>query len=301
MATESKHHNVDVFTQILISGFVLGAVYALSAAGMTIVFGVSGVLNLAHGGIVTIAAMVAWYIATHLNCGILVGGLSGVASAVVVSYLLYVLVIIPLGQSRHITKEELPVFQLVATLLVALILHGILGFFFGSTPVATPPVIHGVIHVSGNAVPKNNLFIGAVAWLVLVGLKLFISFTQLGKAMTAASMSPKGLAIVGYSMRRVYFVVWGLYGLLAGVAGVLLSSFMGASTGAALNLTAIAFIIVVLGGLGSVLGSLVGAYILGFLSTITAYLISPALSVLPGLFLLVVVLYVRPKGLFGTH
>jgi branched-chain amino acid transport system permease protein len=162
-------------------------------------------------------------------------------------------------------------------------------------------MIDGVLRIGGNTVPLNSLLIGAVAWLVLIGLWLFISHTRLGKAMLAASMSPKGLAIVGYDIGRIHIVVWGLYGLVVGIAGVLLASFTSASGEVATNLTAISFTIVVLGGLGNILGSLVGAYILGFLSTITAFLISPAVSELPGLVLLVLVLYIRPQGLFGRR
>jgi len=292
---------MDLLIQILISGFILGAIYALAAAGMTIIFGISGILNLAHGGIIVLAALVAWYTSQHLGLGTYLGDLVGIIASIVVTYLLYVLVILPLERFRHISTAEKHVFQLVATLLVALILQGVLEWFFGATPVATPPMLEGVVQIAGNNVPKNSLLIGVVAWVVLIGLWFFTSYTRLGKAMLAASMSPKGLAIVGYDIRKVHVMVWGIYGLLAGVAGVLLASFVGASADVAINLTAISFTIVVLGGLGNVFGSLVGAYILGFLSTITAFLISPSISQIPGLVLLVVILYLRPQGLFGRH
>ncbi len=292
---------MDLFIQILISGFIIGAIYALGAAGMTAIFGISGVLNLAHGAIVVLAAMLAWYVALHTDLGIYLAALAGVLGAVANTYLLYGLVILPLERFRHIPPEEKHVFQLVATLLVALIIQGVLEWAFGATPVTTPPMIQGVVHIGGNTVPKNSLLIGAVAWIVLIGLWLLISHTRLGKAMLAASMSPKGLAIVGHDIGRIHLAIWGLYGLVVGIAGVLLASFTSASSQVATQLTAISFTIVVLGGLGNVLGSLVGAYILGFLSTLTAFLISPAISELPGLFLLVLVLYVRPQGLFGSR
>lgn len=292
---------MNLIIEILISGFIIGAIYALGAAGLTIIFGVSGVLNLAHGAIVVVASLVAWYCALQLNMGIYLGGLVGIAAAIVTTYVLYFMVVIPLSRSRQLGSEELPVFLFVSTLLFALILQGILEWFFGATPVATPAMIDGVVHIAGVTVPLNSLLIGGVAWAVLGGLWLFISHTRVGKAMLAASMSPKGLAIVGYDIGRIYFLVWGLYGLLAGIAGVLLASFIGASSNVAINLTATSFTIVVLGGLGNVLGSLAAAYILGFLGTITAFLISPSLREVPGLLLLIVVLYARPQGLFGRH
>jgi branched-chain amino acid transport system permease protein len=268
---------------------------------MAAIFGISGVLNLAHGALIVLSAMVAWYVGHHTGLGIYLSALTGILAAIVATYVLYAGVILPLERFRHIPPEEKHVFQLVATLLVAIIIQGVLEWTFGATPVTTPPMIDGVLRIGGNTVPLNSLLIGAVAWLVLIGLWLFISHTRLGKAMLAASMSPKGLAIVGYDIGRIHIVVWGLYGLVVGIAGVLLASFTSASGEVATNLTAISFTIVVLGGLGNILGSLVGAYILGFLSTITAFLISPAVSELPGLVLLVLVLYIRPQGLFGRR
>lgn len=292
---------MELFVQLLTTGFVLGAIYALGAAGMTIIFGISGVLNLAHGGIVVIAAMVAWYTGLSLHLGVYWGNAVGVVAAIVMTYLLYFLVVKPLDRYTELSAQEREVLVLVATLLVAILIEGVLGWFFGSTPVSTPPMIKGVVSVAGSKLPTNNILITLIAWIVLVLLWAFTSFTKAGKAMLASSMSIRGLAIVGYDVRKIYLLVWGIYGLLAGVAGVLLGSFLGASNDVAANLTAISFIIVVLGGLGSVLGSLIGAYILGFLSSITAYLISPALSSIPGLVLLIIVLYIRPQGFFGRR
>lgn len=292
---------MDLLVQLLTTGFVLGAIYALGAAGMTIIFGISGVLNLAHGGIVVIAAMVAWYAGLSLHLGVYWGNAVGVAAAVVVTYLLYFLVVKPLDRHTELSAQEREVLVLVATLLVAILIEGVLGWFFGSNPISTPPMIGGVVSMAGSKLPINNILITLIAWVVLLLLWAFTSFTKAGKAMLASSMSIKGLAIVGYDVRKIYLLVWGIYGLLAGVAGVLLGSFLGASNDVAANLTAISFIIVVLGGLGSVLGSLIGAYILGFLSSITAYLISPALSSIPGLILLIVILYIRPQGFFGRR
>ncbi len=95
--------------------------------------------------------------------------------------------------------------------------------------------------------------------------------------------------------------MWLIYGLLASIAGILLGMFLGVSSYSAGPLTASAFSIVVLGGLGSVSGSLIAAYVVGYLETVTAYLISPAYRTIPALLLLVVVMYLRPQGLFGRR
>lgn len=292
---------LHLLTEILADGFVIGAIFALGAAGFTIIFGVSGVLNLAHGSIMVIGALVAWYCAVHLHMGIYLGAVVGVLASIVSTYLLYLLVIRPLDRSQRISNEERPVFILTATLLVSIILEGALNYVFGSSPVTTPQLVSGVVKIGETTVPNSQILIGVIAWLVLGLLWYFVTRTKNGKAMLAASMSPTGLAIIGYDINRVHMMVWGLYGLLAGIAGVLLASFTGASAEVAIGLTANAFIIVVLGGLGNVAGSLGAAYIIGFLGTLTAYLISPSVRELPALIVLVLILYFRPQGLFGRH
>src|SRR5699024_9087150 len=127
----------------------------------------------------------------------------------------------------------------------------------------------------------------------------FIHNTRIGKSLLAASMSRRGLALMGYEIHHIDNIVWTLYGVLTGIAGVLLASFLGANAEISAWLTVNAFAIVVLGGLGSVPGSLVAAFIIGYSNTATAYLVSPAYSQLPGLAILLIILYVRPQGLFG--
>jgi branched-chain amino acid transport system permease protein len=117
----------------------------------------------------------------------------------------------------------------------------------------------------------------------------------------AASMNPRGVTLLGFELSRIYIVVWAIYGVLAGIAGVLLGMFLGVSSYSVGPLTASAFSIVVLGGLGSVSGSLAAAYVVGYLETFTAYMISPAYRTIPSLLLLVAVMYIRPQGLLGRR
>ncbi|HVC16488.1 MAG TPA: hypothetical protein VNE18_04215, partial [Rhodanobacter sp.] len=130
---------------------------------------------------------------------------------------------------------------------------------------------------------------------------LLVNRTPAGKRLLAASINPRGLTLLGHELSGIYFLVWTIYGVLAGIAGVLLASMIGISSANAGQITASAFSIVVLGGLGSVTGSLVGAYVVGYLETITAYLIAPTLRPIPALILLVVVVYLRPQGLLGRR
>jgi branched-chain amino acid transport system permease protein len=287
--------------EILVDGFVISALYGLEAAGFTIIFGVSGVLNLAHGGVMVIAAMVAWLIASQLGLGPYWGALGGIGVATITAYVTYFAVVRPIGRSRRIPVIEKEIFVLTATLLLGIMIQEGIAYLFTSNPVAVPRLVNGVSNVFGVSTPTNELVIGGIAWLVIALLWAFVTRTRLGKAILAASINPRGLALLGFNLERIQWFVWGMYGVLAGIAGVLLGTFLGASSDQIGGLTASAFSIVVFGGLGSVPGSLIAAYIIGFVETITAYLVSPSLRDLPALIILILVLYVRPQGLFGRR
>ncbi len=140
-----------------------------------------------------------------------------------------------------------------------------------------------------------------ISWAAIGLLWLLVNRTRGGKALLAASMNPRGLTLLGFEMATIHRTVWAIYGVLVGIAGVLLGAFLGVSSDNAGTLTASAFSIVVLGGLGSVSGSLVAAYVVGYLETLTAYLVAPSVRTVPVLLLLVLVVYLRPQGLLGRR
>jgi branched-chain amino acid transport system permease protein len=163
------------------------------------------------------------------------------------------------------------------------------------------PIVEGVVTLAGVRTPTNEIFTAVICWLVIGLLWLLVNRTRAGKAVLAASMNPRGVTLLGIELGSIYIAVWMIYGLLVGIAGVLLGMFLGVSSYSVGPLTASAFSIVVLGGLGSVSGSLIAAYVVGYLETMTAYLVSPAYRTIPALLLLVIVMYVRPRGLLGRR
>ena len=285
--------------QILIDGFAISALYGLGAVGFTLMFGVSGVLNLAHGGTMLVAAVVAWLVADQ--AGAYGGALAGLLAGMATAFATYFLVVRPIQRSRAIPREETEIFVLTGTLLWGIMLQEAVAYFTTTSPHTVRPLIGGVVSILGVRTPANEILTAVLCWAAIGGLWLLINRTRVGKALMAASINPRGLTLLGFELQRIYLLVWAIYGVLAGIAGVLLGAFLGVSSDNAGTLTASAFSIVVLGGLGSVSGSLIAAYAVGYLETITAYTISPALRSIPALLLLVVVVYVRPQGLLGRR
>ncbi|MDA8251462.1 MAG: branched-chain amino acid ABC transporter permease [Rhodospirillales bacterium] len=287
--------------QILIDGFAISALYGLAAVGFTLMFGVCGVLNLAHGGIMVIAALIGWLAAGTLGLGSWLGSLVGVLAALVAAYATYFVVVRPIQHSRAIPREETEIFVLTGTLLWGIMIQVGMAWLFTDNPVTIRPLIGGVVNLVGVRTPTNELLIAALSWAAIGLLWLLVNRTRAGKALLAASINPRGLVLLGFELDRIYLLVWTIYGVLAGIAGVLLASFLGVGTSNVGPLTASAFSIVIMGGLGSVSGSLVAAYVVGYLETFTAYMIAPTLRPIPALILLVLVVYVRPQGLLGRR
>jgi len=290
-----------LFWQILIDGFAISALYALGATGFTLIFGVSGVLNLSHGAIMVGAAVAAWAAAGLLHVDAYVAALIGIAVGVVLAFATYFLTVRPIQQSKRIAESEREIFILTATLLWGIIIQELVAYLYTNNAKTVLPIVEGVVTVLGVRTPTNEFFTAAVCWLVIGLLWLLVNRTRRGKAVLAASMNPRGVTLLGIELSGIYLTVWAVYGLLAGIAGILLGMFLGVSSYSVGPLTASAFSIVVLGGLGSVSGSLIAAYVVGYLETMTAYMVSPAYRTIPALLLLVVVMYVRPQGLFGRR
>ena len=287
--------------QILVDGFAISALYGVGAVGFTLMFGVCGVLNLAHGGIMVIAALVGWWVAANYGVGPYGGAVVGVLAGMAASFLTYYAVVRPIQRSRAIPKVEEEIFILTGTLLWGIMLQVGLDDLFSNNPVTMQPLLPGVVSIAGVRTPQNEVVIAIVCWAAIGLLSLFVNRTPIGKQLMAASINPRALTLLGFELSRIYLIVWAIYGLLAGIAGVLLATFLGASADNSGALTASAFTIVILGGLGSVPGSLIAAYVDGYAETLTAYLVAPTLRPIPALAILVIVLYLRPQGLLGRR
>jgi len=290
-----------VFWQILVDGFAVSSLYALGAMGFALIFGVSGVLNLSHGALMVAAVVAAWAAGDQLHVGPYAGAAIGIAVGFIATLVTYFIIVSPLLRTRKIREEEKEIFILTATLLWGIMIQEFIAYLYTNNAKTVAPIVEGVMSIFGVRTPKNELFTAVVCWLVIGGLWLLVNRTRAGKSVLAASMNPRGVTLLGIELSQIYIATWAIYGLLVGVAGVLLGMFLGVSSYSVGPLTASAFSIVVLGGLGSVSGALVAAYVVGYLETITAYLISPAYRTIPALLLLIVVMYVRPRGLLGRR
>ena len=142
---------IDLALQILIDGFAISALYGLGAVGFTLMFGVCGVLNLAHGGIMVIAALFGWWVAANYGAGPYGGAAVGVIAGCVASFVTYYVVMRPIQRSRAIPKVEEEIFILTGTLLWGIMLQVGLDYLFSNNPVTMQPLLPGVVRIAGRA------------------------------------------------------------------------------------------------------------------------------------------------------
>jgi branched-chain amino acid transport system permease protein len=272
---------------------LLSALYALISVGFTMIFGVGGVLNVAHAAYLTLGAYSMLYATELLGIGPWPATVLAILLTGIFSVLVYV------GPVRLIEDE--PIIVVIVTLLIFLIVEEVFYVIEGTSPKSLPVLLSGRVTLAGTTIQTNQVLMFVLSWLTILGLLVFVNRTTLGKAIQAVSMTKRGSTLVGINKFRISVVTWLIAGALAGLAGVFIGTFQTAVYSMGLNPLIIAFSVVILGGLGSIKGSIIAAHIIGFLETLTTSLVSPRLTGLAPLVMLVVVLIVRPMGLFGRE
>ncbi|MFB6179914.1 MAG: branched-chain amino acid ABC transporter permease [Halorientalis sp.] len=274
---------------------ILSALYALVAVGFTLIFGVGGVLNLSHGASLTIGAFAGHYAAQVYGLGVPGAILASIFVPGLFGALLY------LGPIRRVQDE--PIIVMIMTLVTAVAIESLFLVVEGAGAQTTLQLIQGrTPAIGGVAIGYNQLLMFIVSWVLLGLLFLYVNETDTGRAILATSQDRKGAFLVGIDSSRINLWMWILAGMLAGIAGLFLASYgLGVAPTMGRQPLVLSFSIVVLGGLGSIRGSVIGAYIIGTLEVLTTSLVDPRLQGLAPLIVLIAVLLVKPSGLFGRE
>lgn len=276
----------------LVNAVLISALYALVAIGFTLIFGVGGVLNLSHGATITVGAFTAYFVTSVLGAGVWPATLAALVVPAAFAAVLYVVLI------RRVQDD--PITVMILTLVVTIVVEEVVKLLVGTQARAIPSLLDGQVAVAGG-VQLNRVLAFVLSWVVIGALFAAVNYSRTGKAILATSMSTRGASIVGIETDRIYLYTWVIAGALAGLAGVFLASIQTAGWAMGREPLVLSFSIVVLGGIGSIRGSLLGAYVIGFLEVFTVSYVDSSLSGLASLVVLVVILLVKPEGLFGRE
>ena len=279
--------------EILIVGAVSSAIYAMLAVGFTLIFGVARILNLAHGSFYALGAYGAYFFTTHLKLPLLPAALLAVAVVAVFGIVVERVLIRPMRKSQ--------LAMLMITLAVALVIEQALFLTFGSEYRNVPAFINTKFTIGGVDVAGARLLALGVGVVLIGALWLFIQYTRLGSAILAISQDPVAAQYMGIPSDRIFAVVMGISAALAATAGVLAGPFLTVQPTMWLLPIVKAFAIVVVGGLGSIPGSILAALMLGYAETIVAYMVSSSWTEIVSVLATLLMLIFRPAGIFGRR
>jgi branched-chain amino acid transport system permease protein len=279
--------------QILIYGAVSSAIYAMLAVGFTLIFGVARILNLAHGSFYALGAYSAFTMTSLLSLPLLVAAPLSVLVVALFGVAMERFLVRPLRQSQLAV--------LMITLAVSLAVEQALFLIFGSEYRNVPSFIAEKIAIGGVDISGQRLLALTVGVAVLLILWLIIQRTRLGAAILAVSQDPEAAQYMGVPTNRIFSIVMAISAGTAALAGILVSPFLTVQPSMGLLPMVKAFAIVIVGGLGSIPGSIIAALILGYSETAVAYLASTAWTELVSLVAVVATLMIRPSGIFGRR
>ncbi len=282
-----------VFAEFLLNGLVLGALYVLMALGLSIIFGMVGVINFAHGALFTLGAYTAYQVKDALGFpGALVAApvLVGVLGMLIEATLL-----------RRLYLED-PLQGLLLTFGLAMVVEQGIRMIWGLSPKQfdAPAALTGVLALGGLTYSRYRSFVLLSVVLLIVGLVLFLQKTAIGTIVRAGSRDPMMVRLLGISLKPVLTLVFGLGTALAAMAGVLSAPLAGVQPAMGINVGTAAFVVVTIGGLGSLAGAIVSGLLVGQVVSLSIYF-QPRVAEASMYVLMAVVLLLRPHGLMGER
>jgi branched-chain amino acid transport system permease protein len=282
--------------EILVIGAVRGALYSLIAVGFVLVFSVGGILNLAHGTYYMLGAYLTYIFYALVfgqgGLGILI--LSTILSVLAVSIIAVIVYYILLRP--HI---ESLVYVMVMTLALALFVGEIMALLFGVSGTSVPSIMDGSVSVGGIRVINQQLILIPIAALILLGLWVFLKRTKMGQGIDAVAQERTGAVLMGVSVETATLITSALSAGLAALAGALIAPVSSVVPEMWLFPLIKAFAIAILGGIGSLVGSVIASFIIGYAEVAGSFIVSEQLTEMVALVVIILVLLFKPSGIMG--
>ena len=280
-----------ILVQTVVNGLMVGMIYVLMAIGFTMVFGIMRVVNFAHGEFYMIGAFLFAILYGSNDVPLALSFLLAVGATALLGLLM------EWGVFRRFRGNELN--GMIASVGVALILQNTALLLWGSSPRTVAPVVSGVLSVGGIVFPWSRLVVIVGAILAVIALYLLIGHTRIGRAMRAVAQDPEVAQVQGIRVDVIFPVAFVLGVGLAAFAGVLMAPVLSVSPFIGLAPTLKAFVVVVIGGLGSVPGAVAGGLLIGLIESFAGTFVSASLSEILQFLVVIAVVLLRPQGLLG--
>ena len=285
---------MDVVVQIIASGLTLGAMYAVSTVGLSLVYGSLNMLNMSHGAILTIGGYAGYATSQQLGWHPVFGFIAALAVGALVGLFIFVATARPLLKSQNF---ETNVF--IATIGIGAVLENVVLKLFGPYPKPQPLNVPGGIRIGSVLIPFQNIAILAVALVMMVIVAVLLQRSRTGRAIRATAQNRDAAQLMGVHINGVYAQVLALSGALAAISGIMISSLATLSPTMGGDPMLKAFIICVVAGLGNTYGAVAAAIVIGMIEAAAQYALGVRFGFALLLLLVIAVLIWRPSGVFG--
>ena len=290
---------MTTLVQTLLSGILIGGLYGLFSSGLTLIFGITRVINFAHGDFVTLGMYGAVLLFASLGLSPLIGILPVALGSVLLGALVYQVIIRRTFQIKGISAVDAMHGQLVLTLGVSILIANGLLMAFGPSPRSVTGVLDDVYQVGGVYISQSRLVAFLIALAAFLVLYFALMRTLYGKAIRATVDDGDMAAMVGIDPNKVYATSFSVGIMLTGIAGCVLATYYPVTPTTGASFLVIAFVTVVMGGLGNVVGAFLAGLLVGIIQQVTAVYVDVSLQ-FAGLFIaFVLVLVLRPQGILG--
>ena len=283
-----------MFSSLIVNSFLNGSIYMLLAVGFSLTFGVAGVVNLYHGAYYMVAAYLAYAMFYIWSFPL---WLASILSVLIVGALGVFMMRVPLAYLKNSKKESS---LLIFTLGASYFTEYLLRLIFGARHYSLPSFFGQSVSVLGETVPGSRAFATIVSIVCVALLIVFLKTSRMGKEIVATSQDRLGSESIGINTTRVFSITAFVAAALAGIAGVAVSPFLAISPGMWLPALIKPFSIVILGGLGSIWGTVIAAFLMGFGETFVTTYWSPNFREIVFLVAVILVLIIKPTGLLGV-
>lgn len=283
----------SLLAQAVLNGLVLGMLYMLMAVGFTLAFGIMRIVNFAHGEFYMIGAFIGFFLVTALQVPFVIAIICAAVATAALGALAERLVF------KRFYGDELN--GMIAALGLSVVMQNLALMMWGPTARTLPSPFGGVVTYGSLTFPIERLFALSAAAIVFLAFWLLITRTQVGRAMRALAQDREVAIIQGIRANRIYPLAFALAVGLAAVAGVLMAPIFSVSPFAGLTPMLKAFVVVILGGLGSVPGAIVGGLLLGLIESLGGTLLGATMADMLQLALIIALLLFRPWGLLGQR
>ena len=285
---------MSLFVQQILNGLTLGSVYSLVALGLTLVYGILHIPNFSHGALFMAGAYAAFFAAGSLGANYWVA----LVAAAIVTALIAVL-------SERLVFNRLrdapPLHDMIAAIGLLLFFEAVAQAIWGADFHRLAPPYPGILRVAGTVLPIQRVLIIVAALALMLGLHFFLKRTVMGSTIVAMAQNREGASLVGIDLTRVSMLTFAISGALAAIAAVLFAPINLVFPGMGNLVILKAFVIIILGGMGSVPGAIIGGMVIGFAESFGAFYISTDMKDIIAFALLVLILSARPEGLFPAN